>query len=425
MELRTHAVKLIEEFGQGRYSFGPGALSHVGAHARELGKRALVVGNRRHLEPVFARIELELKKQGVEMAGGKSIPGTKANTPHGDVARIRDAIEALQPDLLIAVGGGSTIDGVKAAAAWAALGGELLDYCGTGEVSKALAASGKDILPFMAVQTAAGSGAHLTKYANVTLAQAGQKKLMVDEALIPKRAVFDYDVTKSVPVDVSLDGALDSMSHLLEVFFGIGEQGGERTEELVKVGLPLILRAAPQLLKDPTDSQTRVDLGLAADLGAYAIMLGGTNGPHLTSFSLVNLASHRRACAVLGPYYAAFFAPAITPQLKVVGEIFSEAGYVSSRVLSLSGRELGLKVAQAMLDFLKFLGYPTSLQELPGFDYRYIEQALAAAADPQLEMKLKNMPIPFTRDDIEKYMRPLLEAAASGDLNKVPTYFHG
>lgn len=277
----------------------------------------------------------------------------------------------------------------------------------------------------MAVQTAAGSGAHLTKYANVTLAQAGQKKLMVDEALIPKRAVFDYDVTKSVPVDVSLDGALDSMSHLLEVFFGIGEQGGERTEELVKVGLPLILRAAPQLLKDPTDSQTRVDLGLAADLGAYAIMLGGTNGPHLTSFSLVNLASHRRACAVLGPYYAAFFAPAITPQLKVVGEIFSEAGYVSSRVLSLSGRELGLKVAQAMLDFLKFLGYPTSLQELPGFDYRYIEQALAAAADPQLEMKLKNMPIPFTRDDIEKYMRPLLEAAASGDLNKVPTYFHG
>ncbi len=420
MELWARARHLLDEFGKGHYRYGAGALEGVGAAARELGERALVVGNRAHLEGVFAQMEGELAAHGVEIAGGEPIPGAGANTPVSDVARIRDAVLTHAPDFVIAVGGGSTIDAVKAAAAWSALGGELTDYFGTNQVTKALERSNKRILPLLAVQTAAGSGAHLTKYANVTFVEAGQKKLMVDEALVPRRAVFDYDVTMTVPLDVSLDGALDSMSHLVEVFFGIGEGGRERAGELVEVGLPLILRAAPRLLEGLSDSQTRTELGLAADLGAYAIMIGGTNGPHLNSFSLVDLASHGRACAILGPYYAAFFAPAIGPQLRLVARIFEEAGYLSSDAQGLTGRDLGLAVAHGMLSFLESLGYPTSLQELPGFDYRFVEQALAAAADLQLAMKLQNMPIPFTSADIDRYMRPLLDAAVIGDLAKVP-----
>ena len=420
MELYARARQLVEEFGGQRYRFGSGALMAAAPWAREFGRKALVVGNRRHLEPVFDLIIFQLQQLGVEVAGGEPIPGAGANTPAPDVARIRDAICEHNPDVVIAVGGGSTIDGVKAAAAWSVLGGELAGYFGTGEVSKALKASGREMLPLIAVQTAAGSGAHLTKYANVTFPDAGQKKLMVDEALVPARAVFDYSVTKTVPVNVSLDGALDGMSHLLEVFFGVGEAARDRAAELVEAGLPLILRAAPRLVADPSDNQVREELGLATDLGAYAIMIGGTNGPHLTSFSLVNLASHGRACAILGPYYAAFFAPAITTQLQLVGEILARHGHLEPAGLGLTGRELGLAVAEGMLSFLKSLGYPTSLGELPGFDSAYIEQALQAAADPQLAVKLQNMPIPFTPEDIETYMRPLLEAAVRGDLGLVP-----
>ena len=106
----------------------------------------------------------------------------------------------------------------------------------------------------------------------------------------------------------------------------------------MEAGLPLILRAAPRLVADPSDNQVREELGLATDLGAYAIMIGGTNGPHLTSFSLVNLASHGRACAILGPYYAAFFAPAITTQLQLVGEILARHGHLEPAGLGLTGR---------------------------------------------------------------------------------------
>lgn len=404
MELRRRAQRMIAEFWGDSYIFGSDALTSLDEEVRALGERPLVVGNVRFI--------------GNKLQEYHIVPGTMPNTPIADVDRLRSAILVSEPDCLVAVGGGSTIDGVKAAAAWAALGGDLEQYFGTGRVIQALEEASKKLLPIMAVQTVAGSGAHLTKYSNVTLAN-GQKKLMVDEALIPAVSMFDYSVTATVPVETSLDGALDAMSHLIEVYFGAG-QDHTQLAELVEVGLPLILRSAPRLRLDRTNSEVREELGLASDLGAMAIMLGGTNGPHLTSFSLVNLASHGRACAILGPYYTAFFAQAITPQLRVVARILAEYDYLSPRAVALVGRELGQAVAEGMLAFLESLGYPTSLGELPGFTNSYIERALQAAADPQLAMKLQNMPIPFRTEDIENYMRPLLEAAVTGDLSLVP-----
>lgn len=407
MELLDQARTLIKEFWGERYSFGIGAISILSTWAEELGSRPLVVGNVHHLRgPLNAH---------------HIIPGCAPNTPVSDVDRIRRAILVSEPDCIIAVGGGSTIDGVKAACAWAVLGGELESYFGTGKVSEALTIQGKEMVPLIAVQTASGSGAHLTKYANVTFENQVQKKLIVDEALIPKRAVFDYSVTTSVPVSVSLDGALDAMSHLLEVFFGITPDRYGQVAQLVEVGLPLILSAAPKLRLEASKAEVREALGLASDLGAYAIMIGGTNGPHLTSFSLVDLASHGRACAILGPYYTAFFAPAITPQLRRVARIFAAYDYLSPNAVHLYGRELGMAVAEAMRDFLRNLGYPTSLEELPGYNQNFIEKALKAAADPALAMKLHNMPVPFAKEDIAVRMRPLLEAAASGNLDLVPS----
>ena len=71
----------------------------------------------------------------------------------------------------------------------------------------------------MAIQTAASSGAHLTKYSNITDVRTGQKKLIVDDAIVPARAVFDYGVTASAPRSLTVDGALDGISHSLEVLY--------------------------------------------------------------------------------------------------------------------------------------------------------------------------------------------------------------
>jgi len=117
-------------------------------------------------------------------------------------------------------------------------------------------------------------------------------------------------------------------------------------------------------------------------------MIGGTNGVHLTSFSLVDILSHGRACAITNPYYTVFFAPAIEKPLKLLGGIYKDAGLTQADMDSLSGRELGIAVAEAMISLSQRINLPVTLGEVEGFTDGHIERAPAAAKDPQLKMKL-------------------------------------
>jgi alcohol dehydrogenase class IV len=148
-------------------------------------------------------------------------------------------------------------------------------------------------------------------------------------------------------------------------------------------------------------------------------MIGGTSGAHLTSFSLVDILSHGRACALMNPYYSVFFASAIEEQLRVIGGIYKKYGYLDQDLDSLSGTELGLVVAGGMINFSKFLEFPIRLGDVPGISEDHIDKCVAAAKNPQLDMKLRNMPVPLNADLVDEYMRPILEAAWSGDFGRI------
>ena len=130
----------------------------------------------------------------------------------------------------------------------------------------------------------------------------------------------------------------------------------------------------------------REALGLATDLGGYAIMVGGTSGAHLTSFSLIDVMSHGRACGMLNPYYTVFFAPAVERPLHLVGKIFADAGYTQARLDQLHGRDLGVAIAEAMIAFEQEVGNPYRLQDVPAVTDAHLARALAAAKNPQLKM---------------------------------------
>jgi len=72
-----------------------------------------------------------------------------------------------------------------------------------------------------------------------------------------------------------------------------------------------------------------------------------------------------------------------------------------------------------MLEFARRIGFPTRLSEVEGFTDEHIERALTAAKNPQLRMKLKNMPVPLTAAMVDEHMRPVLEAARDGDLTGI------
>jgi hypothetical protein len=103
----------------------------------------------------------------------------------------------------------------------------------------------------------------------------------------------------------------------------------------------------------------------------------------------------------------------------MVGKIFADAGYTSANLDALSGRDLGVAVAEAMIAFEQEVGNPYRLQDVPAFTDAHIARALTAAKNPQLKMKLENMPVPLTAEMVDEYMGPILEAAKTGDLRVI------
>ena len=314
-ELFAKSRKLLSDWKGDKYIFGRGVMPQLGNLAAKFGKNALVICNNTYMKPVADAVVATLKSAGVSLAGGVIVPDAGPNCPRADLYRIETYVLHYKPDVIIAVGGGSTIDAGKGANFLATLGGvvtpEIDHWFGTGIVTEALKKTGKKLYPLIAVETSASSGAHLTKYSNITDPVVGQKKLVVDDAIVPLYSLFDYDVTVSMPVSVTIDGALDSIAHCFEVFSGLPANAPKEKYDLMaamtETAVELSVQYSPRVIKDPKDMEAREAIGMATDLGGYAIMVGGTHGPHMTSFSLVDLTGHGTACGLMNPYYAVFF----------------------------------------------------------------------------------------------------------------------
>jgi alcohol dehydrogenase class IV len=284
-------------------------------------------------------------------------------------------------------------------------------------------ATGRDTLPVIAAQTAASSAAHLTKYSNITDPIVGQKKLIVDDTITPKSALFDYAITVGAPRSLTVDGGLDGIAHSWEVLMGATRKSNyAKIEEVTLTSIQLIVDNLETATIQPHNVEARTALSLGTDLGGYAIMLGGTSGAHLGSFSLVDVLPHGRACGLLNPYYTVLFAPQIQKQLAVLGAILKEAGYAEKDLTGLEGRALGIAVGEGLVQFSNALGVPTTLTEA-GATRDDLDRMLQAAKNPQLKMKLLNMPTPLDPDrgDVDVYMKSVLEAAFTGDFSVIKT----
>ncbi len=413
------AQNLLKQFKGDNYLFGNGVLDKIGQIAAKAGTKAVLVRDTFDKSDEFVKtISESLKAANVQLVA--TVKGPGPNCPREDLFRIADELKQNDPDVIISFGGGSTIDAAKAAEVLRKLGGEIDDYFGVGLVTKAIEAGAAPLSPHVAIETVASSGAHLTKYSNITDVSTSQKKLIVDEAIVPAWPVFDYEVTYNQPMSLTADGALDGIAHSLEVLYSAaGKDSYNKAAEIAEACITLVVKYLARAIQNPADKEAREALCLATDLGGYSIMIGGTNGGHLTSFSLVDILSHGRACAIMNPYYTVFFAPAIEDTLKLVGNIYKQAGLTGADIENLSGRDLGIAVAEAMFELARKIGFPTCLSQVKGFTQDHIERALTAAKNPQLKMKLQNMPIPLTAEMVDQYMQPVLQAAATGDLSLI------
>ncbi len=192
-----------------RYIYtGENALSGASDILKKMGKKALVIsGTVTSKQRCFTDCVSLLNGLGIETAEFTDIPGEPTDvTVNAGLAAYREN----SCDCLLAIGGGSALDTMKAIAVLAVCGGETADYMG-----KPITAE----LPFMtAIPTTAGTGSEATRFTVITDTETGVKMLLSGTSLIPDCAIVDPAYTITAPKGITAATGLDALTHAIESY---------------------------------------------------------------------------------------------------------------------------------------------------------------------------------------------------------------
>jgi alcohol dehydrogenase class IV len=254
----------------GQIVFGAGVSSELPRLVRGYGARAwLVLGKSRRHEANVRRL-LDSAGIGVEVASVAGEPSVE------DVVAIVEAARAGGAELIVGVGGGSVLDAAKAVAALLANPGDPLDYLEVVGRGRALA---RAPLPFIAVPTTAGTGAEVTKNAVLASTAHGVKVSLRSDAMLPKVALVDPELTLGLSPELSAATGLDALTQVLEPF--VSCQANPLTDALSREGLWRGARSLRRVFHHGTDIAARTDMALVSLLGGLCLAnskLGAVHG---------------------------------------------------------------------------------------------------------------------------------------------------
>ncbi len=398
--------KIIEEWEPTKILFGEGALGQVGEAVKSFSDNVLVVIGQGSVKEngVLERITGSLDESAIRY---RVCEGVEPNPSKETVYRIAYHLLAGNFTCLLAVGGGSVMDAAKAAGILAKVKeGELDDYFGVGMVSPKTDRA----MDLLAVPTTSGSGSEVTRFSVITDPRLGVKKLMIDSAIVPQVAIVDPELTYSCSKQVTLVSGLDAMTHLVEGYLNtVDDAADPETNNRALLGLSLLFEALPRIVQNPRDQKGRRDMAMASLLGGTVLFYKQAGGPHLNSFSWCNVMDHGEACAVMLPYYGAYYAPVVADRMRRVADILGVPD---------SG-DVARDFSKGLLDFYRKLGFPLTLKEFDNFSRELIEKAVKDAA--QNKMKLEAMPRPVPLEKSESVLRVIIQGAYDGNLDEILT----
>jgi alcohol dehydrogenase class IV len=206
-------------------------------------------------------------------------------------------------DSLIAVGGGSSIDTAKAMSVLAANGGQMRDYKVPAEIPQAGP-------PLVAIPTTAGTGSEVTRFTVITDSETDEKMLIAGLPCCPLAAIVDYELTLSMPLRLTADTGLDSLTHAIEAY--VSRRASLFTDGLAKSAMGLIARHIRIACAEPDNRPARDAMMLGATTAGMAFsnasvcLVHGMSRPIGAFFHV----PHGLSNAMLLPEITAFSVPA-------------------------------------------------------------------------------------------------------------------
>jgi alcohol dehydrogenase len=281
-----------------RFVFGAGKLKLLGQLAKELGAtRVLIVSD----PGVVQAGHFGRGKQYLEEAGLTTLAfhDVHENPSSKDVDAGRKVADDFQPNLIVGIGGGSSMDCAKGINFLFSCGGVMKDYWGVGKATG-------EMLPMIAVPTTSGTGSEAQSFALISDADTHVKMAGGDARAACRIAILDPELTITQPQRVTALTGIDALTHALETYVtkprtSVSAAFSFQAWQLLSTGFS-------RVIADPSDLESRSQMHLGATLAGMAIeasMLGAAHAlanPVTAGFKI----PHGQAVGLMMPHVVRF-----------------------------------------------------------------------------------------------------------------------
>lgn len=300
-------------------------------------------------------------------------------------------MEEINAELVIAIGGGSSIDVGKAVALLKTNGGKIEDYEGIDTFKK-------DLLPLIAIPTTAGTASEVTNFTVIT-DEKKQYKFTIGSVLIaPKWAIVDPALTLTLPPYVTAATGLDALVHAIESY--TSKMANQITKTLAREAIRKISRHLRQAVYKGDSIEHRDEMLMGSLLAGLAFNNTRLGNCHALSHpvSAIYDVPHGVANAILIPHVMAF-------NLKAAPELYADiAEDMGENLEGLTLMEKAQKAVDAVTKLAKDIGIPETFQPF-GVDETHIEKM---AEDAMLSGNIEVNPRMTNYDDvIELYKKSI------------------
>lgn len=331
--------------------FGIGVSNRIGEEARKLrAKRVLVITDKGMLKAgIVGVIRDSLGKPNIDV---EVHDGVVANPTIKSVEEAFSVMKEIKPNVLIGLGGGSSIDTAKVVA--------VMD---TNPIPVPNMLKGTELknprrIPLIAIETAAGTGAEVTLFAPVMDTERKIKISIASAFLMPDVAICDPLLTISLPSKATAEMGIDALSHALESY--VAKDSWPVTDALALSAIKIIFANLRTAVVDGRNIRAREGMLMGSLMAAMAFpfagagMIHGTAGP-LSGF--YNFA-HGLTVGIMMPYIEEFN---LSSNYRKFATIAQAAG---EKVDGTPTRENAEKAIKVLIDVTKDVGIPGSLKKV-------------------------------------------------------------
>lgn len=332
-----------------------------------------------------------------KLANCKSVAIFDSVVPDPPMTIIEEGIKFLENkscDLVVALGGGSSIDAAKAIVYMA---GRLEEKQNPDDSKK---------ITLIAIPTTSGTGSEVTKFAVVTDSETGVKIPLIDESLMPDMAILDPELVKTAPPFITADTGMDVITHALEAY--VSETASDCSDCLAEKAAELAFEYLPKAYRNGYDIKARDKMHRASCLAGMAFNLVNLGLNHGIAHALGAIfhIPHGRANALVLPYVIEFNADVAREAAKHSNDSAKKYQKLA-RIIGLPASTPKVGVSNLIAEInrlLKYMDRPrcisecgVSLEEFESNRKEIIRRALADACTQANPRKV-------TADDISRIL---------------------